>query len=87
MIKIPAIFKQLHSLLKKHPGVFGPVAFALTMPGLCSLVTLNLLIHSENRPWEYAPQDAWVQLLFIISAAIAMGMALLPTTFIGVLTG
>ncbi len=87
MIKIPAIFKQLHSLLKQHPGVFGPVAFALTMPGLGSLIALNLLFQSSATTWGHVASDALTQLVFIILAAIAMGLALLPTTFIAVLTG
>ncbi len=87
MIKIPTIFKQLSSLLQKHPSVFAPVAFALTIPGLGSLLAINLLIHSSNKPWEYASHDISVQLLFIVLAAVAMGLALLPTTFIAVLTG
>ncbi|WP_114751202.1 TVP38/TMEM64 family protein [Pleomorphovibrio marinus] len=87
MIKIPSIFKQLHLLFQRHPGVFIPVAYALTLPSIGALLTLNYLLGLDIKPWELETNQGWRPLLFVIASASAMGLALLPTTFVSVLTG
>jgi uncharacterized membrane protein YdjX (TVP38/TMEM64 family) len=83
MTKKASIFKTLGEYFRAHPRATLGWIWVTVMPGLGSVLLLSYSHHVENLRLEH-PLD---HILFTITLAALLGLALLPTTLSALATG
>ena len=87
MSKKQSLLTRLQTIYASNPAMVGATVWVSLIPSMGSLITLNFLYSNPNffdqfhfLSWQFA-------LLYIGLTSLLMGMALLPTTFLAILSG
>ncbi|MEX0883325.1 MAG: VTT domain-containing protein [Cyclobacteriaceae bacterium] len=87
MNKKHTIFKQFKTIYSKNPWVCWIILWVSVMPSIGSLLTLQGIY----QHWEPLPTSGFLTLprlfFYLVTCSLLMGLALLPTTFLAVLSG
>ncbi|MEX2511760.1 MAG: VTT domain-containing protein [Cyclobacteriaceae bacterium] len=87
MNKKHTIFKQFKIIYSKNPWVCWALLWVSVMPSIGTLLTLQGIY----QHWEPLKTPEFLTLstiiLYLVACSILMGMALLPTTFLALLSG
>jgi uncharacterized membrane protein YdjX (TVP38/TMEM64 family) len=87
MSKKESIFKRLKIILTSNPVIIWAIGWVSFMPSIGSLVFLNHLYSNIERFRMYEILQWDILLLFILTTALIMGLALMPTTLIAIISG
>ncbi|WP_158858656.1 TVP38/TMEM64 family protein [Lunatibacter salilacus] len=87
MRKKPPIFKKLADIYQENPSFYWAVLWVAIMPSMGSIVSLQILF-TGDQDWIYPQLTGIVTVaIFVCLAGFIMGLALLPTTLLSILTG
>lgn len=81
------IFQRLSAMYRNNPAMFWAMGWVSIVPSLGSLLTLNLLYSRQELLDQVPIFDPWTMVGYVAASALLMGAALLPTTFLAVLSG
>lgn len=87
MVKKVSIFKRLKNLHANNPTILWAVGWVTFLPSVGTLLSLNLL-YAHHESLDHFQLFTLVNLLFYVCAtSIIMGLALMPTTLLAVVSG
>ncbi|HSI77378.1 MAG TPA: VTT domain-containing protein [Lunatimonas sp.] len=87
MRKKPPIFKKLADIYRENPSFYWAVLWVAIMPSMGSIVSLQILF-TGDQDWVFPQLTGLIAVAtFVCIAGFIMGLALLPTTLLSILTG
>ncbi|HLW20334.1 MAG TPA: VTT domain-containing protein [Cyclobacteriaceae bacterium] len=87
MSKKQSVFSRLRRLYSNNPGMVWAVGWVTVVPSLTSLIILNSLYGNPSFLGQFEFLTWSFVTYYTIASSLLMGLALLPTTFLAVLSG
>ncbi|MFC4870171.1 TVP38/TMEM64 family protein [Negadavirga shengliensis] len=87
MNKKPSIFKRFKQIYSENPSIFWAIVWVSLMPSIGSLIVLQWFYSKGNDFILFDLEHPLSLVLYITGSTLLMGFALLPTTFLSVLSG
>ena len=87
MSKKQSVFSRLRRLYSNNPGMVWAVGWVTVVPSLTSLIILNSLYGNPSFLGQFEFLIWSFVTYYTIASSLLMGLALLPTTFLAVLSG
>src|SRR5690554_4361655 len=87
MSKKQSVFSRLKRLYSNNPGMVWAVGWVSVVPSLASLITLNGLYGNPSFLGQFEFLAWGFVIFYTIASSLLMGLALLPTTFLAILSG
>src|SRR5690606_32851020 len=81
------IFQRLNALHKGNPAMVWAVGWVSLVPSLGSLLAINFLYSHQAFFDQFPSVVSGTMVVYVVASAFLMGWALLPTSFLSVLTG
>jgi len=87
MSKKQSVFFRLRRLYSNNPKMVWAVGWVSVVPSVASLITLNALYGNPSFLGQFEFLTWSFVIYYTIASSLTMGFALLPTTFLAVLSG
>ena|SRR5690554_2938261 len=87
MSKKQSVFFRLRRLYSNNPRMVWAVGWVSVVPSVASLITLNALYGNPSFLGQFEFLTWSFVIYYTIASSLTMGFALLPTTFLAVLSG
>lgn len=87
MEKKAGFFKELQASFRMHPMLAVALAWVAVMPSVGTLLSLSVLAKNPTALQQLEFHSFGFQLAYLLVGILAMGLALLPTTFFAAVSG
>lgn len=87
MEKKAGFFKELQASFRLHPKLAVALAWVAVMPSVGTLLSLSIFAKNPTVLQQLEFHSFGLQLVYLLVGILAMGLALLPTTFLATVSG
>jgi uncharacterized membrane protein YdjX (TVP38/TMEM64 family) len=87
MEKKAGFFKELQATFRSHPALAFALAWVAVMPSVGTLLSLSVLAKNPTVLQQLDFSSFGFHLAYLLAGIFAMGLALLPTTFLAAVSG